>query len=113
MNLRLREIRKQKKIRPHDIAYTLGITIASYYRYEKEEQRLSADMLAKLAQLFGVSTDYILGLVDDTNEEEEKPIDLKEVLNKELTWGSISLTEEEAEEIKKYAEFVIWKKIKG
>lgn len=119
MRLRLKEIRVLKNIKADKIARKMGVTLASYYRYEKGQQTLSAHHVAKLAEVLGVSADYILGLTDDDGTKkpaerpaEPKPVDLKEVLKGEtVQWGSITLNEEDIKEIKQYVEFVIWTKI--
>ena len=116
MELRLREIRKKKNLNAIDIARQVGVTPASYYRYEKGEQTLSADVLYRLAEAMGVSADSIIGLIDDDEKEDEKkegPIDLKAILSdqEKIFWGSFPMTKEDIEELRKYAEFIIWKKI--
>ena len=114
MQLRLREIRLLKKLNATEIAQRVGVTPASYYRYEKGEQTLSAEMLYKLAKALGVSADYIIGLTDveedKAKERTEESVNLKEV--KSITWGSFPMDKEDIEELKKYAEFIIWKKIR-
>lgn len=51
-----------------DIAEVLNITPQYYYEIERGKKRLSADMLAKLAEFYGVSTDYLLGRTDDQTD---------------------------------------------
>lgn len=45
-------------------AKTLGVSQKSYVAYVKEERPIPSDTLIKMAQLFGKSTDYLLGLRD-------------------------------------------------
>ena len=63
---RLRALRTQQEMTQADVAKRLGITQASYNRYEKNLFEPDFATLKKLAKLFHVSTDYLLG-----NEDEE------------------------------------------
>jgi len=65
---RLRLIRRVKGISGTKVAEALHISPQYYYEIERGEKRLSAEMLSKLADFFGVSTDYILGITDDPGE---------------------------------------------
>lgn len=67
---RLRLIRRIRGISGTKVAEALHITPQYYYEIERGEKRLSAEMLAKLAEFFGVSTDYILGFTDDPGDSE-------------------------------------------
>ena len=65
-NLRLKELRNQKKLTQADVAAHLQVARESYSRYESGEREMPYDSLILLAELFGVSVDYILGR-DDKN----------------------------------------------
>lgn len=62
---RIRWIRRDRDLSGKVIAEALNITPQYYYEIERGEKRLSADMLAKLAEYYDVSTDYLLGRTDD------------------------------------------------
>lgn len=47
------------------MAQELGLSNASISYWENAKQELSAQAIFKLAEYFGVSADYILGLEDD------------------------------------------------
>ena len=59
-NKRLREIRKQKKLTQQNMADMLGISLNAYQKYEQAERSPSLDCLVKIADIFNVSTDYLL-----------------------------------------------------
>jgi transcriptional regulator with XRE-family HTH domain len=61
---RIREIRKEKKISGTDIARQLDISPQYYYDIERGKKGLSADKASKLAEIFGVSVDHLLGRTD-------------------------------------------------
>lgn len=48
-----------------DLCAELGISIMTYYRYERGEREPSLSTLVALADLFDVSLDYLVGRSDD------------------------------------------------
>ncbi|MEJ8546595.1 helix-turn-helix domain-containing protein [Brevibacillus borstelensis] len=70
MENRIREIRKKKGLAGTTVSEFLGITPQYYYEIERGKKRLSAEMAAKLSSLFGVTSDYLLGLSTDTSATE-------------------------------------------
>lgn len=63
----LKRFRKSRGLKQSDVAEKLGITAQSYYRYEKNDNTPSAEIIKKIAYAFGVSADYLLGLTDMPN----------------------------------------------
>lgn len=59
---RLKELREKKKLSQLQVAKRLDITRASVSSYENNIATLSVDVLIKLALLYRVSTDYLLGI---------------------------------------------------
>ena len=114
---KLREIRKKKGLSALDIANKIGVTPASYYRYEKGEQTLSAEILAKLADAMGVTADQILGREEINGKQQEtQEVDIQEVIKEgkiKLHWGGIPLGEKDLEEIRRFLEYVLWKRVRG
>jgi transcriptional regulator with XRE-family HTH domain len=60
---KLKELRENdaRKLTLVQMGEVLGISYVTYSRYEKNETDVSTDMLCKLADFYGVSTDYLLG----------------------------------------------------
>ncbi|MCM2677737.1 helix-turn-helix transcriptional regulator [Shouchella plakortidis] len=58
-------MRKQKKLSQEGLTNKLGINRSTYARYEREQTQPDYDTLQKLADFFEVSTDYLLGRVDE------------------------------------------------
>ncbi len=58
---RLTEQRKMNGYTQRAVAEELGISQPSYVRYERGDAQPTLENLAKLADLFDVSTDYLLG----------------------------------------------------
>lgn len=59
---RLKELREKKKLSQLQVAKRLDITRASVSSYENNIATPSVDVLIKLALLYRVSTDYLLGI---------------------------------------------------
>lgn len=70
----LKKLREARKLTKKDVANSTGITERAYIAYEYGERDVSTETLIKLADFYGVSTDYLLGRTD------EKP-DPVEMLN--------------------------------
>lgn len=58
---RLKELRKERKLRLKDMAEFLDVTLRHYQRIEHGEINLQALTLCALADYFGVTTEYLLG----------------------------------------------------
>lgn len=63
METRLKSIREDKDITQKTVAEFLHIK-NTYYQYENGQRQLPPEALVKLAEYFGVSADYILGITD-------------------------------------------------
>lgn len=61
---RLIEQRKINKLTQRQVADNLGISQPSYIRYENGTSEPNLTSLSKLADLFDVSVDYLLGRTD-------------------------------------------------
>lgn len=73
-----------------DVAALLGIDRTTYVKYESGASEPNYETLLKLAEIFGVSTDYILG------RDEKKPAPISESeLDAELIERLCNLTPEE------------------
>lgn len=57
----LKELRKSRKLNQKDIADYLGITQQAYQKYEYGTSEMSGSTITKLADFYGVTTDYLLG----------------------------------------------------
>ena len=60
--LRIKDLRIKKKLTQEQVARRLNLTKASISGYENNTITPPNDTLVKLALLYGVSTDYLLGL---------------------------------------------------
>lgn len=58
---RLKEAREKNGLLQKDVAEKLNITTSSYGFYEQGKRRPTPELLSQIADLFNVSTDYLLG----------------------------------------------------
>ena len=61
---RIRALRKEHKKTQIEMAEMLGIKLRAYQYYESATHYPEVPNLIKLADFFGVSTDYLLGRTD-------------------------------------------------
>ena len=64
---RLRELRKEKKLKQRELAVLLGITEVHYRRVEAGKINIPTLTLCALADYYGVTTDYLLGRSEQRN----------------------------------------------
>lgn len=74
VNSRLKELRKQRGLTQVEVAQIVGLTVATYSRYEKGLFKLESIMLCKLAEYYGVSVDYILMRTNDPRMYKDTPM---------------------------------------
>lgn len=61
----LKKIRKEKKLTIQAVSDGAGIAPRTYQNYEYGKREISAEALYKLADFYGVTTDYLLGRETD------------------------------------------------
>ena len=74
--LRLKQLRENKGLSQDGLGKLLNTTQQTINNYEKGKREPSQDMLQKIADIFKVSTDYLLGRTDDPTPpqaKQEKP----------------------------------------
>lgn len=64
--LRIKDFREDKELTQKDVAKILNISQTNYSKYELGKINIPNNTLKKLALFFGTSTDYLLGLTDET-----------------------------------------------
>lgn len=61
---RIRDLREDHDLSQTKLAALLGMSQTGYSKYETGENALPVEVLEKLADLYAVSTDYLLGRTD-------------------------------------------------
>ncbi len=62
---RIRDLREDRDLTQTEISRVLACSQRVYSNYERGELDIPTDILIKLADFHGVSTDYILGRTDN------------------------------------------------
>lgn len=67
MGDKLKSLRLEKKLTQKQVAEQIGLAISAVSSYESGTRYPSYDVLVKLAYIFHVSTDYLLGMTNERN----------------------------------------------
>lgn len=62
---RLRDLREDKDLSQQQVADFLDMKQSQYSRYERGLRDVPTDILIRLAALYQISVDYILGITDE------------------------------------------------
>lgn len=107
MTIRLKELRKEKGLTQAEVAKVLGTNQSQYGKYENERTQLSLDNAKILADYFGVSIPYLLGLDDNPNLVD--PGAPKEILNKKEELNQLMETIVKTKALDGYLQFLCYK----
>ena len=66
MYVRIRQLREDHDLTQQQVAEMLGMKQPQDYRYEQGYRDIPTDILIRLADYYGTTTDYILGRSSDT-----------------------------------------------
>ncbi len=97
----LRKLRKSKKLTQANVASALKIGRSTYTKYESGKSKPVSEMLIKIADYFGVSVDYLLGLSNIQNFNESK-VETKAYYNLDVT----GLPDEALKQVEEYIELI-------
>ncbi len=59
--MNIKDIRTRKNMTQADVANALGVSSVVYSRYETGARQPSTEVLIQMADIFGVTVDYLLG----------------------------------------------------
>jgi transcriptional regulator with XRE-family HTH domain len=62
---RLRKLRQEKRLRQDQVAALVNVTRSTVCTWESDTRQPSYETLVRLANLYNVSTDFLLGRTDD------------------------------------------------
>lgn len=94
---RLSDIRKDHGDTQADLAERTGVSLSTVRAWEQEKSSPSHETLVEICRIYGVSSDYLLGLSD---------IDPAYVQRKRLE----HFTAEELSALRSYEEFLFWRR---
>ena len=78
LSTRLRQLRMDKQLRQDQVARLVGVSKGAISAYETDIRQPSYDILIRLANLYRVSTDYLLG------REDTRSLDVSELTAHEV-----------------------------
>lgn len=110
---RLKELRSQKGVSQKEVAFHINKTPQAYSLYENSLREPNTDTLIKLANYFGVTTDYLLEQKNSSSDSlcdiTKKPADLKKILaNQGIMFGDKVISDDDKELINKMLEKMYW-----
>lgn len=73
---KLRQLRESRGLEINDVAKILGMKRERYNHYEVDAREPSLDTVVKLANFYGVSVDYLLGVTDVPSQSTPKGEDV-------------------------------------
>lgn len=75
-------LRKQHGYTQDEIAEKIGLSRYAYYRYETNQKKPNFETIKKLADIYGVSSDYLLNIESNTQDTDEI-MELREQLRRD------------------------------
>lgn len=81
LNEKIKELRKAKRVSQVEMASALGLTKQCVSNWENDNIQPSVEMLVKIADYFGVTTDYLLcrSETDIINVEGLTPVEISHI----------------------------------
>ena len=98
---RLKILRLEAKLTQKEIAEKLNISQKGYSYWERGEREPNNDSLQKLANIFNVSTDYLLGKTDQVKKSTFDE-DLEKSLESFHAFSGKTMSENDRESIKQW-----------
>lgn len=102
---RIAKLRKELDINQKELATKVGITEASLSRYENNLREPKSEIIVRLAKALKTSTDYLLGINENTKINREDKLIIESLAvseeTKQLLEKIYSLEEEDREAIEK------------
>lgn len=109
---KLKELRIKNRMTQEELGKFLNVTKVSISGYENDTRSPDKESLVKLAELFNVSTDYLLGRATSQFMISEEIIKLDEPLRNtsHLTYNHVKVTEEDKQAIDNMIAGYYWNK---
>ena len=80
IGLRLKKLREENNISQEQLANKLNVSASSIGMYETDKREPSDEIKTKIAKIFDVSIDYLIGKSDIKNpEQQEDPLGLAKI----------------------------------
>lgn len=103
--LKIKELRLSKKMTQQEIANKLGITRPAYTAYENGKREPDFTILQSLAEIFEVSTDYLLGRKENQDNRSANTYtdtDLDNMIDNAMSFDGEPISDHDREVIRAY-----------
>ena len=100
----LKNLRKRKKMSQNALAEKLFVSQQAVAKWEKNISTPNPDMLIKIAEVFDVTVDYLLGLSDEKKSPASVPPSESAQMLRELCGN---LTPEYQDELLRYGQYLL------
>lgn len=77
LGIRIAELRKKKHMTQGDLAEVIGKSTSTVAMWEIGKRDPDSSMISKLADIFGVSADYLLGIEHEIDTTAETPTSIR------------------------------------
>lgn len=116
---RIINLRESKNMKQSDLARRLSLDKSSMSKIENGTRKVSSDEILKIANIFEVSTDYLLGNNEKNHKSpdwatEADRIDLDKLLqsNTPMGYGEMSMSPEDREKVRNVIKGIYWDRLK-
>ena len=110
MKEQLQLLRKNKNLTQEEISDIIGVKLSTYQKYERDAISPPYETLIKIADFYGVTTDYLLGRSTDTPPLSQLASQFNmSALEREIVDGYLSLPEDMREELMDFLEKAVAK----
>lgn len=100
---RLRDLRNEKKLTQDDLGKMLNVSGKTIGAWERDSRQPNIEAINKIASIFNVSTDYLLGNPEKISNTKTADIeDLDKMIDNARSFGGKKMTENDREIIKAY-----------
>lgn len=105
---RLRQLRKQHKLSQDALAKQLFVSQQSVAKWENGKITPNPETLSKIADIFDVSTDYLIGRI---NQEEPTPEEWDSLtdMQKDIIVLMGNMSQEQQKDLLEHAEYQFWR----
>ncbi|MCD2257388.1 helix-turn-helix transcriptional regulator [Lactobacillus sp. CC-MHH1034] len=109
---KLKSLRKEKNATQEMVAQDLGLTRAQYSHFENNRNEPDNETLARLANYYNVTADYLLGVNQTPKDATSREVsDLKRILEQQpLTYEKTPVTDKDREAIQNILIGYFWNK---
>lgn len=106
--LRLKALRTKRGYNMSQVAAKIGVARSTYAGYETQNVFPPLESLVRIAEALYTSTDYLIGLTEDT-EPKDTPHNIVEYLSNAsaLHWNGIPLSDDDLKPLKDLFEIIV------